>query len=122
MIKSHIPTSSDFDWRQLNQLAGEDPDFEAELLALFLADAEISLSRIERAIATQNMQSLADTAHSLRGASANVGASALAAVARQLEQTVSQGCLTGARSLLMQLQVHYQGIHRQLESRRARQI
>lgn len=122
MLKSHMPASSDFDWQQLNQLAGEDPDFETELLAIFLADAEASLSRIEGAIATQNSQSIADTAHSLRGSSANVGARALAAVARQLEQAASQGRLTGARSLLQQLHVHCQGIHRQLEARRSKRL
>lgn len=122
MLKSHMPASSDFDWQQLNQLAGEDPDFETDLLALFLADAEASLSRIEGAIASQNSQSVADTAHSLRGSSANVGARALSAVARQLEQIASEGRLTGARSLLQQLQVHCQGIHRQLEARGSKRL
>ena len=36
MLKSQA--TCDFDWQQLNQLAGEDADFEAELLAIFLQE------------------------------------------------------------------------------------
>lgn len=122
MFKSHVPTSSDFDWRQLNQLAGEDPDFETELLTIFLADADASLIRIEDAIAAQNSQSIADIAHSLRGSSANVGATALAAAACQLEQAASQDRLSGALKLLQQLHFHCQNVHHQLELRRSNQL
>ena len=38
-------------WQQLRQLAGEDADFEAELLAMFLTDASSSLIQLEQAIA-----------------------------------------------------------------------
>ncbi|MGB7250053.1 MAG: Hpt domain-containing protein [Phormidesmis sp.] len=93
----------DFDWQQLRQLAGEDANFEAELLAMFLEDAEASLVQIELAIAAQDTAQLEAIAHSLQGASANVGASALAQAARQLEQIARRGELTTAPNLLGQL-------------------
>ena len=72
-------------------------------MTLFLQDTVHSLKQLECAIATESIETIEEVAHSLRGASANVGASALSAVASQLEQTARKGELTGARLLLQQL-------------------
>ncbi|NJM95831.1 MAG: Hpt domain-containing protein [Phormidesmis sp. RL_2_1] len=104
MLKSHVSIQADFDWQQLQQLAGEDADFETELLTMFLQDAKLSLSQLEGAIAQQDMLAIADIAHSLRGSSANVGAIALSRLASQLESIVNSGChLTDAGALVQQL-------------------
>lgn len=119
MHSSSLYSSSlcDFDWQQLSQLAGEDSEFEAELLNIFLQDAQDSLQKLERAIASKSLQAVEEAAHSLRGASANVGAIALATVALQLEQTAHEGDITNARSLLRQLNRHCQRIGAQFRSR-----
>lgn len=116
MFKSHA--ACDFDWQQLSQLAGEDTDFEAELLAIFLQDAENSLGEIECAIADQDILAIEEAAHSLRGASANVGAKALAATAGQLEKIARSGKMTGAQTLLKQLTRHCRSVQTQLSVRR----
>lgn len=104
-----------FDWQQLRQLAGGDADFEVELLKMFLTDAQESLRQLERAIAAKDIQTIEDAAHSLRGASANVGASALANTAFQLEQTARSGKITDTRKLLQQLSAHCQRIQAQVQ-------
>ncbi len=106
--------STEFDWQQLSQLAGGDANFEAELLAMFLSDAEESLQKLEYAIATKSIKTIESLAHSLKGASANVGACALASVASRLEQTARAGKMTDARRLLRQLNIHCQKIQTQL--------
>ena len=118
-MKSHIRgnTSCYFDWQQLSQLAGEDREFEAELMAIFLQDAEHSLKQLEQAIASQSMQTIEEVAHSLRGASANVGAIALSAVALQLELNARGGDITGAHTLLKQLNQHCLWIQSQFQNR-----
>ncbi|MGI8933318.1 MAG: Hpt domain-containing protein [Phormidesmis sp.] len=116
MVKGHTFAQSDFDWQQLRQLAGEDVDFEAELLAIFLHDAEESLRQLEQAIAHQNIRTIEEIAHSLRGASANVGASALARAAHQLEQIARSGEMTGTQAQLQDLRSHYQIIWASRES------
>ncbi|MEL7141781.1 MAG: Hpt domain-containing protein [Cyanobacteria bacterium J06643_4] len=103
MLTSHIAGPIEFDWQQLRQLAGEDAGFEAELLTIFLQDTENSLRELEGAIAAQNAETVEQVAHSLRGSSANVGASALAAVAFQLEQMARRGDLSSANMLLQKL-------------------
>ena len=96
-------SSDQFDWQQLRQLAGEDSEFESELMAIFLQDAKQSLQQLEQAIATKSVQTIEEVAHSLRGSSANVGASGLSAVALQLEQSARRGETSGALGLLNQL-------------------
>ena len=118
MLRSQTVSSCGFDWHQLSQLAGEDTDFEAELLTIFLQDAKTSLNQLEGAIAQQYIQATEETAHSLRGASANVGAKALAATAAQLEQIARSGSLTGARTLLQQIRRHCHSVQAHLQSRR----
>ena len=106
---------AEFDWQQLRQLAGGDPEFEKELLTMFLDDAEASLRQLESAIASKSTTAIEDIGHSLRGASANVGASAMAAVARQLEQAAQKGKMTSASKLLQQLDTHCKKIRAQLQ-------
>ncbi|MGD1899349.1 MAG: Hpt domain-containing protein [Phormidesmis sp.] len=116
-MKRQTLSPCDFDWQQLRQLAGEDSDFENELLAIFLNDVNSSLASLESAIATKSVQTIEEVAHSLRGASANVGAKALAAVALQLEQAARRGEMTGAHSLLRQLHTHCRRIQAQFQAR-----
>lgn len=119
MSKRQTISSRDFDWQQLRQLAGEDSEFEAELLAIFLQDAEGSLAALEQAIASASPQSIEDVAHSLRGASANVGAKALAATALQIEQQARSGNIGNAAALLQQLKQQCKAVQVQFLSRRS---
>lgn len=121
MVTSRTSTGpaapSEFDWQQLKQLAGEDTAFEAELLQMFLRDAQSSLEALEKAIASRSPQAVENIAHSLRGASANVGARSLAATARQLETLARSGRLTEAEALLHKMSHHCQSIQNYLRSR-----
>ena len=120
MAISRMSTGSapfEFDWQQLKQLAGEDAAFENELLQMFLQDARSSLEKLEKAIATRRIQAVEDTAHSLRGASANVGALALAATARRLEELARSGQLDEAKALLQVMNSHCERIQISLRSR-----
>ena len=116
MITDQQLTGPEFDWQQLRQLAGGDRDFEYELLEIFLQDAQASVKDLERAIAAQSFQSIRDVAHALRGASANVGASALALAARQLEQMTQVSQLTEAPDLLRQIRTYCAHIQAHLRS------
>ncbi|MFE4106834.1 Hpt domain-containing protein [Almyronema epifaneia] len=77
--------SSPIDLEQLQQISGNDPEFEQELLQLFVEDAIAQTAILEEAIAQQNSQAIEETAHHLKGASANVGATSMAETAAQLE-------------------------------------
>lgn len=106
---------TEFDWQQLRQLAGDDAEFEAELLAIFLNDAKNSLRLLESAIAAKKTETIESVAHSLRGASANVGASAIANIAYELEHAARAGKTPDALKLVQQIDSYCQKIQAQLQ-------
>lgn len=73
------------DRQQLSDLSGGDAGFEAELLQVFIADTLDQLQALEQAIAGANWTQTLQIAHHIKGASANVGAIAIAAAAAEVE-------------------------------------
>ena len=107
---------NEFDWQQLRQLSGDDKEFEAELLAIFLDDARSSLRLLEGAIISKNVETIESVAHSLRGASANVGASAIANIAFELEHAAQAGETPNALKLVEQIDSYCQKIQVRLQT------
>ena len=73
------------DLAHLDGFTAGDRQLELELAALFLSTAESYLGRMSQALAAG--ESWAGAAHALKGASANLGARRLAALARLAEQS-----------------------------------
>ena len=117
MLERLLSIQPGFDWQRLHQLADEDPDFATELLAIFLKDAGESLARLDQAIEQRSLQAVEDLAHRLRGASANVGASEMSAVAMKLEDTARCGETSKARELLRLLYEHCKALRSELTAR-----
>jgi two-component system sensor histidine kinase/response regulator len=66
-------------------ITGGDKTFAQELVATFIASGEQQLAEISYAVATPNRAALAKAAHKLKGASANIHAHGLKALAQQME-------------------------------------
>jgi two-component system sensor histidine kinase/response regulator len=66
-------------------ITGGDKTFAQELVATFIASGEQQLAEISYAVATPNRAALAKAAHKLKGASANIHAHRLKALAEQME-------------------------------------
>jgi HPt (histidine-containing phosphotransfer) domain-containing protein len=73
------------DVAHLDGFTAGDRQLELELAALFVSTAESYLGRMSQALAAG--ESWAGPAHALKGASANLGARRLAALARLAEQS-----------------------------------
>ncbi|MEM8810174.1 MAG: Hpt domain-containing protein [Cyanobacteria bacterium P01_G01_bin.38] len=110
-------TNLTFDWNQLAQLAGGDPEFEQELLGLFVTDVEDSLLRLVAAVTALDTVTVEHLAHYIKGASANVGANALAEAAEQLEQQARQSNLAQAEPAVEALKVRAQEVKHAIEVR-----
>jgi PAS domain S-box-containing protein len=107
--------------RGLRELgAPGEPDAAAELVALFLREAEPACARMEKALTEQNADALRATAHSLKGSAGNLGAHRLAALATKLEQQARNGVLAESPTVFAQLQAELQSVRRQLEAELAR--
>jgi two-component system, sensor histidine kinase and response regulator len=84
--------------RELGEPNG--PDLLGELIGMYLADAPRFMTELRQAVAASDCRSVMDTAHKLKGSSANLGAERLEEICRELEQIARAGALEGAEGLL----------------------
>ncbi|WGV25797.1 GAF domain-containing protein [Halotia branconii] len=91
-------------WEHLHQISENDPEFEINLLEIFVADINEHLEITKAAIAEQNFQQLAREAHQIKGASANVGATAMHIAAQKLEQLAHNQERRGTNNLVTELE------------------
>ena len=76
------------------------PEFIAQLIALFRANAPIRLARIREAVVARDGSTLGHTAHTLKSNCAMLGATKLAQMCARLEAFGDSGSLEGAAGLL----------------------
>lgn len=86
---------------QLKTLIGEDLK---DILQTFLDIAPEALSGIKIAISEKNPEALRHQAHTLKGSSANIGATALPALCLAFETKGKEGVTQGQETLLKQVE------------------
>jgi CheY-like chemotaxis protein/HPt (histidine-containing phosphotransfer) domain-containing protein len=84
--------------RRLGESAGE--DLMGQLASLFLSDADTRVGALRQAIARDDAAAVVRSAHTLSGASANLGATALARLCATLAADGAVGDLLGGDALL----------------------
>jgi signal transduction histidine kinase/DNA-binding response OmpR family regulator len=104
--------------REMGESAGT--DVCKDLLDLFRADAPPLLLAMRDAAERGDSRKLRESAHTLKGGAANLGARALAAVCAELEKKGREGTVEGARPLLAELDRHYQEVCQALEGQTTR--
>jgi HPt (histidine-containing phosphotransfer) domain-containing protein len=85
------------DLARIQETSGGDLEFERELADVFLEDNDARALRLAEVLTAGDLPSAKREAHTLKGSSANVGASTLAAHAMRLEQACTTGDLGGAQ-------------------------
>jgi HPt (histidine-containing phosphotransfer) domain-containing protein len=80
------PEAPHLDFEHLQQMSEGCREFEQELLELFLEDSRHHLQVLQQAIAAADQPQIYQTAHHLKGSSANVGASRIQAIAAAIEK------------------------------------
>jgi CheY-like chemotaxis protein/HPt (histidine-containing phosphotransfer) domain-containing protein len=93
------------DWDVLARLQadlGDDGTIVIEVIEMFLADTPQQLDRMRQALASTAAHDLRHAAHTLKSTSASVGALALAACCRELEELARDGALDPAAPLVQQ--------------------
>ncbi len=104
------------DWHHLHEVSGDDPEFETELLQMFVADAQEHIDAVKEAIKNQDFDKLGREAHHLKGSSANVGATPMQLVAQKLELQIHQQKLEGSAEYISQLEEFLNSIQDYLNS------
>ncbi len=106
---------------ELKELVDEDdPDFLIELLEDYMNDSAESLKAIRYAIQAQDAVTVVRTAHTLKGASSNIGAVNMTELSKQLEELGGEETLNGAIELIDQLEVEFVEVKSELEKETVR--
>ncbi|MFN9616593.1 MAG: response regulator, partial [Dolichospermum sp.] len=96
-------TDLPIDWEHLHQISDNDPEFELEILKVFVEDSLFHVEGIKAAITVNDFHQLAREAHHLKGSSGNVGATAMRKIAEELEQLSRKQSFVGAYELVLGL-------------------
>ena len=99
--------------RQLGRDA--EPDVLQEVLGIFLLDAPTRLEAIRRALRDRDGDALRRAAHALKGASAVIGATALAAACLALENMGKQNAFDAAAEGLDVTEREYQRVKAEID-------
>ncbi|MBD2564431.1 MULTISPECIES: GAF domain-containing protein [Nostoc] len=91
------------DWEHLHRISGNDREFELNLLQVCVEDIKPRLEIIKAAIAAHDFGQIVREAHHLKGASANIGATAMYLAADKLEQLAYHQELRDASKLILEL-------------------
>jgi histidine phosphotransfer protein HptB len=88
----------------LRQLSEGDTEFELELLQVFVEDTQSHLDTAINAIAANDYKTLEREVHQIKGASGNVGAEAMQALALVLERQAQKEELINPSDFIAQLE------------------
>ena len=97
---------------ELKQMSGE--DFINELIDTFLEDAPKMIAEIKSGFATNNVDSFRRAAHSMKSNAATFGASALAALTKELEMLGKENKLHETGDRLKSLDEAYESVRDEL--------
>jgi PAS domain S-box-containing protein len=73
------------DWTYIDSIADGSEEFKAEILETFFESTSESLKQLEQAIFENNYHEISRVAHSIKGASSNLGMISIAAIANDLQ-------------------------------------
>jgi HPt (histidine-containing phosphotransfer) domain-containing protein len=104
----------------LLEMVGDDPDFVDELADAYLADVPVQTAALRVALDRGSAADLVRPAHTLKGASLNLGGLRVAEISRQLEEMARAGSLDGAAGLVAALEAAEAALETALAGARAR--
>jgi HPt (histidine-containing phosphotransfer) domain-containing protein len=86
---------------------GDGDAFLREIVALYLSDTPAQLAKLDRSLAAGDAEGFTRAAHSLKGSSANLGASAVRSAAERLERCARHEGLAGVQPLLVETKAEF---------------
>jgi CheY-like chemotaxis protein len=102
------------DMDALRELTGGDTDFERELVATFVSSGDQCLAEILSALRVSDLATIGKRAHALKGASANIHASGLAAAASSLESAARANSVAEIDGLVAELSARLRAVNAEL--------
>jgi len=109
------PDRTVFDLEALRNRLGDDEEAVREIVDLFLVETPDLVSRLRSAAVAEEWGVVARLAHTLKGASANFGAVALAALAGEMEQAAKDPNNAGLQTLLSKMDLEFKELKQHVE-------
>jgi HPt (histidine-containing phosphotransfer) domain-containing protein len=98
------------DFKQFAEKLGLEEDEYLELLELFIDTSATDIANLENAVGTKNAVEAEKAAHSLKGASASLGLTKIAELAKQIEKSAREGSTKDGVELLESIKEKIIGI------------
>ncbi|MGD9911645.1 Hpt domain-containing protein, partial [Methanothrix sp.] len=111
-VKGALDPSALSKLRELQE-AGE-PDVVAELGEIFLSNAPSRIASMHEALKRNDPDTLHRAAHSMKSASANIGALRLSRICAEIEELVREARLDGVDEMLSALDEEFERVRREL--------
>ena len=105
---AHSADQTPVDLGRLNELTDGDPEFAHELANTFISSGEQVIKEIHDALAAFDRNALTRAGHKLKGASANIYAEALRALAYELETNGASIDQPRLKELVLSLDLEFQ--------------
>jgi two-component system, sensor histidine kinase and response regulator len=105
---------AEVDMSALRELTGGDAEFERELVGTFVSSGDQCLAEILSALQVSDFDTIGKRAHALKGASANIYASGLAAAASSLESAARANSVREIDGLVQELSEKLQAVSAEL--------
>jgi signal transduction histidine kinase/DNA-binding response OmpR family regulator len=105
---------SQVDRAKLRDLTGGDADFERDLLTTFVSSGDQCLADILLALRVKDFATIGNRAHALKGASANIHATGLAAAASSLELAARANATCDIEGLVQQVTEKLRAVNAEL--------
>jgi len=104
------PVGPPIDASRLDEASGGDPEFVAEILDLYVGDAEMNLTNLLAAVGASKVDQIISLSHVIKGSSANVGATTMQALANKMEAMARVGDLSKMDGLAKRLIVELERV------------
>jgi HPt (histidine-containing phosphotransfer) domain-containing protein len=98
--------------RSLNP--GDNDEFLREIVGIFLEDTPQRIAELEASLAENDLNRFTRAAHSIKGSSANLGASILRAEAEKLEHHARKDGLTEVSAMIASIHAEFSRAKREL--------
>ncbi len=117
-VDHHVMSESGpkvLDLTYLAEAADGDPEFIDEILGDYLVEMARYLSELEEQYSQTDLQPLVRSAHTIKGASANVGAARVRETAAKIEAQAKKGSIDGHGALVELLQQEFSRVKELVE-------
>ncbi|MBI5691711.1 MAG: Hpt domain-containing protein [Verrucomicrobia bacterium] len=86
---------------------GDNDEFLREIAGIFMEDTPKRLGELDTSLAAGDIPRFTRAAHSIKGSSANIGATSLRTVAERLEHHTRQHGLAGVTAMVAEVKAEY---------------